>query len=279
MIVTADLGALRRQLGQARKSGRAIHFVPTMGNLHAGHLALVVRARAGGALAVVSVFVNPTQFAPGEDYARYPRTLDADLSALQAHGCELVWTPAVATVYPLGPEDGFRVAVPGALADCLCGASRPGHFDGVAGVVLRLFHQVGADAAFFGEKDFQQLLIIRRMAADLSMPVEIVGVPTVRDPRGLALSSRNRYLSAAELEIAPELHAALSEIACQLVAGKGTYDQLERSAVARLEGLGFRPDYVRIRSGLDLGPPDGRADRVFAAAWLGSARLIDNVEV
>ena len=279
MKVTGSLAELRESLEAARGGGRAIHLVPTMGNLHAGHLELVDRAREGSALVVVSIFVNPAQFGPGEDFERYPRTPEADLAALQARGCDLVWMPEVATMYPLGPDAGFRVRVPEGLAGCLCGASRPGHFDGVAGVVLRLFNQTGPDSAFFGEKDYQQLVIIRRMAVDLSLCIEVVGVPTVRDARGLALSSRNHYLDSGELDIAPELHATLVEIARRWAAGEGTSDSLEESGLARLESLGFRPDYVSIRSGLDLGLPDGRADRVFAAARLGSARLIDNVAV
>lgn len=256
-----------------------VHFVPTMGNLHAGHLALVERAAKGG-VAIASIFVNPTQFGPGEDYERYPRTLTEDLEALAAAGCEAVWAPDVETMYPLPEAHRFTVRPPAALADCLCGAQRPGHFDGVCNAVMRLFWQVRPQRAVFGEKDYQQLLILLRMVEDFSMPLAIESVPTVRESDGLAMSSRNRYLAPSERTIAPALYReilALGEAAAE--QGPGTFDELRLSAMKRLGALGFRPEYVEFRNADTLGPADGKNDRIFAAARLGSARLIDNVAV
>lgn len=256
-----------------------VHFVPTMGNLHAGHLALVEYAARGGAV-IASIFVNPTQFGPGEDYQRYPRTLDEDLEALASAGCDAVWAPDVETMYPLPESDRFAVLPPASLADCLCGAQRPGHFDGVCNVVMRLFWQVRPQRAVFGEKDYQQLLILRRMVEDFSMPLTIESRPTVRESDGLAMSSRNRYLTSSQRAIAPALYQqilALAEAAAE--QGPGTFHELRLSAMKRLDALGFRPEYVELRNADTLGPADGQNDRVFAAARLGTARLIDNVAV
>jgi pantoate--beta-alanine ligase len=275
---TRSLARLREW--RAGEADRPVHFVPTMGNLHQGHLELVQRAARDGAAVVVSIFVNPTQFGPGEDFERYPRTLDADLDALTGSGCDLVWSPSVESMYPLGAHDGFTVRVPSALSDCLCGAARPGHFDGVAGVVLRLLCQVRPDLAVFGEKDFQQLVIIRRLVRDFSMPVEIEAAPTARADDGLALSSRNRYLDAEQRRRAPGLYRVLAETAESVSSVVGTrYRVLAARALQALERRGFEPEYVEFRDAGTLGPPRGHNDRLFAAARLGPARLIDNVAV
>ena len=261
-------------------STASIHFVPTMGNLHRGHLALVRQAATDGARVLVSIFVNPTQFGEGEDFSRYPRTLADDLAALETTDCAAVWLPDEASIYPLGREERYRMRAPAALADVLCGAHRPGHFDGVCDVVLRLLWQVRPARMLLGEKDYQQLLILRRMAADLSIPVEVDAAPTVREDDGLALSSRNRYLDSGQRRIAPALHAELVRVAeAARSAAPGTYPALERSALERLAANGFEPDYVSIRSADDLQPGRGSNDRVFGAARLGSARLIDNVAI
>jgi len=257
-----------------------VHCVPTMGNLHAGHLKLVESAVRDGAAVIASIFVNPTQFGPGEDFEHYPRTLAADLEALAAVGCDAVWAPAMETMYPLPEAYRFALRPPAALADCLCGAHRPGHFDGVCTVVMRLLWQIRPERAVFGEKDYQQLLIIRRMVQDFSIPVTIEAVPTVREDDGLAMSSRNRYLSATERTAAPALYRVLDELATAVAeGGPGTFDRLRRSAMERLGSLGFRPEYIELRDAETLGPPNGSHDRVFAAAKLGGARLIDNVAV
>ncbi|MFO7762918.1 MAG: pantoate--beta-alanine ligase [Wenzhouxiangellaceae bacterium] len=264
---------------RAAQSG-PVHFVPTMGNLHAGHLKLVEHAVQDGAAVIASIFVNPTQFGPGEDFERYPRTLGEDLEALASAGCDTVWTPAVDTMYPLPEAYRFAIHAPAALADCLCGAHRPGHFDGVCSVVMRLLWQIHPERAVFGEKDYQQLLIIRRMVEDFSVPVAIDAAPTVREADGLALSSRNRYLTDSEREIAPALYRVLQALADEAAElGPGTFDRIRRSGMERLASLGFRPEYVELRNAETLAPTDGSDDRVFAAAYLGKARLIDNVAV
>src|SRR6056297_424179 len=256
-----------------------VHFVPTMGNLHAGHLALVEHAARDGA-AIASIFVNPTQFGPGEDYQRYPRTLVEDLEALASVGCDAVWAPDIETVYPLTDACRFEIRPPPDLADCLCGAQRPGHFDGVCNVVMRLFWQVRPRRAVFGEKDYQQLLIIRKMVEDLSIPLTIDAVPIVREADGLAMSSRNRYLTASERAAAAGLYTVLQALSDGAQdPDSGTFEALRVSGIQRLEQLGFRPEYVERRNAEMLGPADGLNDRIFAAAYLGQARLIDNVAV
>ena len=256
-----------------------VHFVPTMGNLHAGHLRLVEHAARDGAV-IASIFVNPTQFAPGEDYERYPRTLAEDLAALASAGCGAVWAPGIDTMYPLAEEHRFTIHPPSELSGCLCGAHRPGHFDGVCNVVMRLFWQVRPQRAVFGEKDYQQLLIIRKMVEDFSIPVAIDALPTVREADGLAMSSRNRYLSERERATAPGLYKVLRALEEDARAEpSGTFAELQRSGMERLDALGFRPEYVEFRNADTLGPADGTKDRIFAAARLGSTRLIDNVAV
>lgn len=277
ITVVDTLTELRRRLAAWRDSGTRIGLVPTMGNLHDGHLTLVEHCLDLADRSVVSLFVNPTQFNPGEDYEAYPRTIEEDLAALERQGCDLAWIPSVETMYPL-PE-AFRLHVPSALADCLCGSSRPGHFDGVATVVQRLFNQVQPDLAVFGEKDYQQLLVIRQMVLDLAVPTDIVGVATVREPDGLAMSSRNGYLDEQQRRAAPTLYRVLATMAAGLAAGK-EFEALQQRALEELQANGLRPDYLEWRSAADLGTPGpDEPSRVFGAAWLGKARLIDNVAI
>ena len=269
---------LRQELAALTLQGESLALVPTMGNLHEGHLSLV---RAAGRLAdrvVVSIFVNPLQFDRAEDLAAYPRTLEADVEALRRLPCDLVFAPDIDEIYP-DPEHTTRIHVPG-LADVLEGASRPGHFDGVATIVAKLFNLVQPDVALFGEKDYQQLLLIRRMVRDLDFPVEVVGLPTVREADGLAMSSRNGLLDTRQRALAPALHEVLAEVAARLARGEVDHAALEHEAEAALEARGLRPDYVRIRDAEDLSEPrPGRPLVVLAAAWLGSVRLIDNLRV
>jgi pantoate--beta-alanine ligase len=249
-----------------------------MGNLHPGHLKLVRHARAIADYVVVSIFVNPTQFGPNEDYATYPRTLEQDSAALEEVDADLLFAPSVEEVYGSDPDGATFVEVPG-LGDILCGEFRPGFFRGVATVVARLFNMVQPDIAVFGEKDYQQLVIIRRMVRDLCMPITVKGVETEREADGLALSSRNGYLNAGERARAPQLYRILSEVRVAVDSGVRDYIALERNAMVALANAGFRPDYVSIRRQADLASPgpDDVELVVLAAATLGSARLIDNV--
>jgi pantoate--beta-alanine ligase len=271
-----EVPALRARIAAWRAGGLRVGFVPTMGNLHAGHLALVDLARRHADRVVASVFVNPTQFGPGEDYARYPRTLDADATALAARGCDLLYAPTLEAMYPGGSAGTVEVRVP-ALDDVLCGASRPGHFRGVATVVAKLLNQVQPDVAVFGEKDWQQLLVVRALVRGLDLPVEIVPGPTVREPDGLAMSSRNQYLSPDERRRARAIHDALVRVAGAVRSG-GDPLAAERAGASALESAGFTVDYVAVRSADDLGPPvRGRPRIVLIAARLGATRLIDNL--
>jgi pantoate--beta-alanine ligase len=269
--------ALRARIATWRQADLRVGFVPTMGNLHAGHLALVQEARRLADRVVVSIFVNPLQFGPTEDFSAYPRTLEADRVLLEDAGADLLFAPAVAGVYPRGQAEQTRVEVPG-ISDILCGASRPGHFVGVATVVCKLFNMVQPDLAVFGEKDFQQLLIIRIMTGDLSLPVEIRGLATVREPDGLAMSSRNGYLTPDERARAPALYQTLVRCGERLRAGMAVAE-VERLGGAEIARAGFGPDYVSVRRTLDLGMagPDDRDLVALAAARLGRARLIDNL--
>jgi pantoate--beta-alanine ligase len=279
MITIERIGALRAQVREWRASGARIGFVPTMGSLHEGHMSLLVAARERADRVIASVFVNPLQFGPGEDFERYPRTPDDDTRLLAAGGCDLLFLPGVDEIYPDGPS-ATRVSVP-SLSQILCGAVRPGHFDGVATIVAKLFGIVQPDLAVFGEKDYQQLAIIRRMTMDLDLPVQIVGAPTVRASDGLAMSSRNRYLSAADRATAPRIHAALQEVAAQIGAGQRNYPALEEQGAAALRAAGMQPDYFAVRDAATLMVP-GAATReivVLTAARLGKARLIDNLQV
>ena len=278
MRIVETRAQVRAQVRRWRQAGEKVTLVPTMGALHQAHLDLVrLAGRSGRAL--VSIFVNPTQFAPGEDFERYPRDLEADAAMLRKGGADLLFAPAAEEVYPGGLEDLTRVEVPGLSAD-LCGTYRPTHFAGVTSVVARLLLMTLPDAVIFGRKDYQQLVILRRMVEDLHIPVEVIEGPITREADGLAMSSRNRYLSAEERRKAPALHAVLQECAARLLAGERDFARLENDASASLQRKGFTPDYVAVRRASDLGPPlaSGPAELVvLAAAWLGSARLIDNV--
>lgn len=271
---------LRSALLPARRAGQRIALVPTMGNLHAGHIRLVSTARQHADLVVTSIFVNPLQFGANEDLDSYPRTLAADQQQLAAAGCDLVFAPSERDIYPRGRDAHTLVTVPG-LSELYCGATRPGHFDGVTTVVCKLFNIVQPDVAIFGEKDFQQLAIIRRMCVDLDIPVEIVGVPTERAPSGLALSSRNGYLSEEERQRAAALQSTLQQLATRLKSGANNYSILESEALQTLEQQGFRGDYLRIVNRHTL-QPAGANDKaliILAAAWMGPARLIDNLSL
>ena len=274
-----EISTLRERVAAWRRAGQRVGFVPTMGNLHAGHLALVAEARRLSERVVVSIFVNPLQFGPQEDFAAYPRTLARDQELLAGAGTDLLFAPTVAAVYPRGQAEQTRVEVPG-LSDILCGASRPGHFVGVATVVCKLFNMVQPDLAVFGEKDFQQLQVIRLMTLDLSLPVAIQGLATAREADGLAMSSRNGYLTAEERARAPALYHTLQRCADWLRAGQDSAT-VERQAEEAIAAAGFEPDYFSVRRAADLGlpAPGERELVVLAAARLGRARLIDNLRV
>lgn len=269
---------LRDVLAGWRRDGERIAFVPTMGNLHAGHLSLVTRAREMADRVVVSIFVNPLQFGPGEDLETYPRTPREDAEKLRQAGVDLLFLPLETEIYPRGREGVTFVEVPG-ISDILCGASRPGHFRGVATVVAKFFNIVQPDVACFGEKDYQQLTVLRRMVADLNIPVEVVGVASAREVDGLAMSSRNGYLTAEERRIAPQLHLCLQGLADRIRSGEREWAQLEQQAAERLAGTGLRPDHVSIRRAADLDLPNGADTElvILAAAFLGKVRLIDNL--
>ena len=278
MELVSTLDEMRELHEGWRHHDEHVALVATMGNLHAGHLSLVDLARQHAERVVVTVFVNPTQFGEGEDFEDYPRTLKRDTQRLRKLDADVLVTPDVDTVSPFGIDRATVVSVPG-LTRNFCGASRPGHFDGVTTVVARLFALVQPDIAVFGQKDYQQQLVIRHMTADLSLPIRIITAPTVREPDGLAMSSRNQYLSEAERAVAPQLHAALETIGAELQDGQRNFVDLENDARNTLQAAGFVPDYVAIRRAENLEPPDRDCDEivVLAAAHLGKARLIDNI--
>ena len=278
MRTVGDLRALRACIRAWKQEGQRVGFVPTMGNLHAGHFSLVDLARRYADRVVASVFVNPTQFGPSEDFTRYPRTLAEDSVGLVEHNCDLLFAPSVEVIYPFGPEHAMRIHVPD-VGDTLEGAHRPGHFDGVATVVAKLFAMVEPDVAVFGQKDWQQLLVVRRLVRELAYPLEVVAGPIVRDEDGLALSSRNRYLDAHQRVRAPELHATLQWMRDSFAEGHAL-QAVEGAAVRRLERAGFQPDYAVVRRAEDLAVPAGdeRSGLIaLVAARLGSTRLIDNL--
>ena len=278
MQTVTTVAHLRAAVRAARRSGKTIGFVPTMGNLHRGHIQLVNATRAATDFVVVSIFVNPLQFGPNEDLEAYPRTMAADKEKLFAAGANILFAPTVEEMYPRGLAAQTQVAVP-ALSDILCGASRPGHFSGVCTVVSKLFNMVQPDSAFFGKKDFQQLLVIKQMVTDMCIPVTIVGVDTARDVDGLALSSRNGYLSAAERRKAPALHRTLLEYRDAIASGFDNYRDLERFGMEDLRQAGFQPDYFSIRDANTLGEigPETEEVVLLVAARLGKTRLIDNL--
>ncbi|MFO7705913.1 MAG: pantoate--beta-alanine ligase [Halopseudomonas sp.] len=273
-----SIAQLRAALSRARQEGKRIALVPTMGNLHAGHIALVEKARQRTDFVVVSIFVNPLQFAAGEDLESYPRTLEADQRQLLDAGAHLVFAPNVKEMYPHGMDGHTRISVP-VVSEGLCGASRPGHFEGVATVVSKLLNIVQPDLAVFGQKDFQQLAVIRKMTQDLCLPVQIMGEPTVRAADGLALSSRNGYLSKAERQTAPLLYQTLQSIASQIQSGQRDYAALIERACQQLEAHGLRADYLDLRDAVSLNPVNAQTTDmvVLAAAYLGKTRLIDNL--
>lgn len=279
MLVIDHVAELRTVIADWRRAGDTLALVPTMGNLHAGHLQLVTESSGHARRRVVSIFVNPLQFGPGEDYQAYPRTRDDDIRLLREYGADLLFAPAVEAIYPQQASPHTRVEVPG-LSELWCGRSRPGHFVGVATVVCKLFNLVQPDVAIFGEKDFQQLLLIRRMVEDLAMPVRIFGVPTVREADGLAMSSRNQYLSAEERARAPRLHATLQWMSRGFAEGH-TIESLEQQGLEQLMSAGFKPDYLKILRSADLlePPQDDQEGVVIAAAFLGRTRLIDNLRL
>lgn len=280
MDTAQSIAALRPGVRQARHGGRRIAFVPTMGNLHAGHLALVARAREVADYTVASIFVNPFQFGEGEDFLTYPRTVEEDCVQLEQSGVDLLFLPEADEIYPEGPARCTRIEVP-ELGDVLCGAFRPTFFRGVATVVGILFNAVAPDVALFGEKDYQQLILIRRMVRDLKMAIEVLGVPTIRERDGLAMSSRNRYLSEAQRRAAPSLYATLCELRDTLRRGASDRASVEAEGIKALQARGLRPDYLVVRRAVDLELPqaDDKDVRILAAAWLGRARLIDNIAV
>lgn len=279
MITVDTVASLKEHTARLRSGGKRVAFVPTMGNLHAGHLHLMQEARRQAQVVVASIYVNPLQFGQGEDFDAYPRTPAHDKTALLAAGVDLLFMPKESEIYPRGREAQTCVEVPG-LSDILCGAFRPGHFRGVTTVVNRLFNLVAPDVALFGKKDYQQWLLVCLMAADLGMPVEVIGIDTVRDPDGLAMSSRNHYLTPDERNMAPRLYATLSTARDQIRNQNISPAEAEEGAVRELESAGFRLEYVSVRRCQDLAlpQPDDRKFVILAAAWLGRTRLIDNLE-
>jgi pantoate--beta-alanine ligase len=279
MRTVSTIAAVREQVARWRLAGERVVFVPTMGNLHAGHVSLIEAARRHGQRFVASIFVNPMQFGPNEDFAHYPRTPALDAKMLSDAGCDLMFMPEVAEIYPNGADDATRVEVPG-LSRMLCGEFRPGHFEGVATVVAKLFNIVDPDVAIFGEKDFQQLTVIRRMVADLCLRVQIVGAPTVREPDGLAMSSRNQYLDEAQRQLAPTIYRELQRAVSGLQQGARDFAAIENAGRAALDAAGFRTDYFSVRDAATLAPAQAttREFVVLTASRLGKARLIDNVQ-
>ncbi len=275
-VTTVD--AVRAQVLQWRAAGLRIAFVPTMGNLHAGHMSLLAAARYRGDRVVASIFVNPLQFGPSEDYTAYPRTLLEDQQLLQQAHCDLLFAPSVADMYPHGGDQRTLIVVRG-LSEILCGRFRPGHFDGVATVVAKLFGIVAPDVAVFGEKDYQQLLVVRHMTLDLALPVQIVGAPTVRATDGLALSSRNRFLNAEERARAAAIYQSLSRAARAIYGGSTDHAALELEGSQMLQQAGMSVDYFSIRNAADLSEPSAASIDLVAltAVRLGRARLIDNL--
>jgi pantoate--beta-alanine ligase len=275
-----SIAELRAALKQERAQGKRIGFVPTMGNLHEGHLQLIDQAKKCSDIVVSSIFVNPLQFGAGEDLDSYPRTLAADQQKLSSRGCNYLFAPTDAEVYPHEREAQTQVEVP-VISEMYCGITRPGHFRGVATVVCKLFGMVQPDVAIFGEKDFQQLMVIRRMTEDLSLPVEIQGAPIARNEKGLALSSRNGYLTPEELEVAPTLQQTLQTAKAALLSGSKAFADIEEQAQATLEAAGFKRDYYQICRRADLQPATDTDHEIviLAAAYIGAARLIDNIQI
>ena len=280
MKTVFDLPGLRREIAGWKQQGLRIAFAPTMGNLHDGHLSLLERAREISDRTIVSIFVNPIQFGKGEDYEKYPSTLDADRHKLESNNLDLLFAPDLKELYPGGMDVDTRVNVPG-LSSILCGKFRPDHFSGVATVVTKLLINVTPDVALFGEKDYQQLLVIRRLVSDLCIPTTILGMPIIRESDGLAMSSRNAYLTAEQRRVAPVIYRTLMTAADKLRNAGGDYSPVEAAGMQALEAAGLRTEYFSVRRSADLGVPaaDESELSVLVAAWLGSARLIDNIQL
>ena len=280
MLVVHSKQELEEHLAEWRRQGDHVALVPTMGNLHVGHLSLVQLAREHAERVVVSIFVNPTQFGESEDFDQYPRTLERDTLRLKKSAADLIFAPDVETIYPFGLKDATTVSVP-RITENFCGASRPGHFDGVTSVVARLFALVQPDLAVFGQKDYQQQLVIRHMSLDLNLPVAIITGATIREEDGLAMSSRNQYLSESERSTAPVLYEVLSAAGEELQNGGRDFAKLESESVTKLKDAGFDVDYFSIRRAQNLEIPDRDCDElvVLVAAVLGDARLIDNTVI
>ncbi|HWL61276.1 MAG TPA: pantoate--beta-alanine ligase [Steroidobacteraceae bacterium] len=280
MLTIGRIAELREAVKAWRLDGERVGLVPTMGSLHDGHMSLLTTARQHADRVIASVFVNPLQFGPGEDFERYPRTPGDDQRLLEKAGCDMLFLPSVREIYPDGGQSATRVTVE-SLSQILCGRVRPGHFDGVATVVAKLFGIVQPDVAVFGEKDYQQLSIIRRMTADLDIMVQVIGAPTVRAPDGLAMSSRNRYLTPAERELAPRIYATLRAAAGRIEGGERDFSGLAAWGMAQLQSAGMAPDYFEVREAGTLREPGvtSRELVILTAARLGKARLIDNLRL
>ena len=281
MMETVLNTATAREIVAAwRRNGEKIAFVPTMGNLHDGHMSLLEHARGIAERTVVSIFVNPIQFGKGEDYAKYPSTLSSDQTKLNKSGLDMLFVPNLDELYPAGIEEDTRVTVP-RLSNILCGEFRPGHFSGVATVVTKLFFSVLPDYALFGEKDFQQLLVIQRLVDDLCIPIKVIGQPIVREEDGLAMSSRNSYLTADERARAPIIYQTLLAAEREVRAASSTFRDIEASCLARLRSDGFKPEYFSIRRAGDLAEAQAgdTSLAILTASWLGNARLIDNIQI
>ena len=277
MKIENSIQGVRAALNQARKAGKSIAFVPTMGNLHSGHIALVLNAKRRADFVVSSVFVNPTQFGVNEDFASYPRTLDSDANLLAEAGCDILFAPNAEEMYPDGRQQATTVQVAG-ITEFLCGASRPGHFTGVATVVTKLLNIIQPDMAFFGEKDYQQLAVIRRLVTELCIPTNIIAIPTHRADDGLALSSRNGYLSSDERAKAPLIYQTLTQLQSAILSGQRDYASLAHAASSHLNKCGFKTDYVEIRAAnLDSATENDSDLVILVAAYLGKTRLIDNL--
>lgn len=278
MKTVSSIAELRQQITDWKQAGDKIAFVPTMGNLHQGHLSLIAKAKELADKIVVSIFVNPLQFDEQADLSAYPRTLEADIFQLESSQCDLLFTPTADVIYPQGMGLQTIITVPN-MDDKLCGQNRPGHFDGVATVVFKLFNMVQADVAVFGEKDYQQLLLIKTMVNDLDLPIEIIGAETYRESSGLAMSSRNQYLTEPQCQQAAGLYQTLLSLKQQIEQSAQNFLALQQQAMIRLTELGFTPDYVDIRraDNLDLATSNDKSLRILAAARLGNARLIDNI--
>ena len=276
-----DLKGLRGAVSGWKNEGNSIALVPTMGNLHRGHLSLIEGAKVQADRTAVSIFVNPIQFGHGEDYELYPSTLEQDLDILRDANVDLVFAPNLGELYPAGIEADTRISVPD-ISDILCGEFRPGHFSGVATVVMKLFINVQPDYAFFGEKDYQQTLVIKRMVSDLLLPVEVVTLPIVREENGLAMSSRNSYLNASQKQLSSEIYKAIVKAATMVRTGADSLDNIEKNSACLLEELGFKVEYFSIRRTQDLKLVNDSIDKsliILVAAWIGDTILIDNLQI